>query len=174
MRRLILAVMIVLLPLRGWIGDAMALEAATGTGFKDEIMRLVRQKADAGEVRSVEKADAPSAHADADAEVIDLTELLKRSLQGGGKAPAKARPGRQRACRAGRQRHLGRWSGLHRVPGLPYRGHERGCGAIASVAPAGPRAGNAVSPLHQRPASARPEATHFLTSLPVVRLPSGV
>jgi hypothetical protein len=31
MRRLILAVMIVLLPLRGWIGDAMALEAATGT-----------------------------------------------------------------------------------------------------------------------------------------------
>ena len=30
MRRLILAVMIVLLPLRGWIGDAMALEAATG------------------------------------------------------------------------------------------------------------------------------------------------
>ncbi|MBK6613454.1 Ku protein [Ottowia sp.] len=65
--------------------------------FKDEIMRLVRQKADAGEVRSVEKADAPSAHADADAEVIDLTELLKRSLQGGGKAPAKARPGRQRA-----------------------------------------------------------------------------
>ena len=31
MRRPILAVMIVLLPLRGWIGDAMALEAATGT-----------------------------------------------------------------------------------------------------------------------------------------------
>jgi hypothetical protein len=31
MRRLILAVMIVLLPLRGWIGDAMAVEAATGT-----------------------------------------------------------------------------------------------------------------------------------------------
>jgi hypothetical protein len=31
MRRLILAVMIVLLPLRGWIGDAMALEAAAGT-----------------------------------------------------------------------------------------------------------------------------------------------
>ena len=30
MRRLILAVMIVLLPLRGWIGDAMALEAAPG------------------------------------------------------------------------------------------------------------------------------------------------
>lgn len=30
MHRLILAVMIVLLPLRGWIGDAMAVEAATG------------------------------------------------------------------------------------------------------------------------------------------------
>jgi hypothetical protein len=31
MRRLILAVMIVMLPLRGWIGDAMAMEAAAGT-----------------------------------------------------------------------------------------------------------------------------------------------
>ncbi len=76
--------------------------------FKDEIMRLVRQKADAGEVQSVEKAVALPAKAGA--EVIDLTELLKRSLQGGGKAsrgeagaagggkaPAKARPGRRRA-----------------------------------------------------------------------------
>lgn len=76
--------------------------------FKDEIMRLVRQKADAGEVQSVEKAGALPAKAGA--EVIDLTELLKRSLQGGGKAsrgeagaagggkaPAKARPGRRRA-----------------------------------------------------------------------------
>jgi hypothetical protein len=86
MRRLILAVMIVLLPLRGWIGDAMALEAATGT---------------------------PAA--------IQSIAICQRS------------------------------GPLH-----------------------GPRAGNAVSPLHQRPASARPEATHFLTSLPVVRLPSGV
>ena len=31
MRRLILAVLIVLLPLRGWLGDAMAVEATTGT-----------------------------------------------------------------------------------------------------------------------------------------------
>jgi hypothetical protein len=31
MRRLILAVMIVLLPLRGWMGDVMAVEAVTGT-----------------------------------------------------------------------------------------------------------------------------------------------
>jgi hypothetical protein len=31
MRRLILAVMIILLPLRGWMGDAMAVEAVTGT-----------------------------------------------------------------------------------------------------------------------------------------------
>lgn len=60
--------------------------------FRDEIMRLVRQKAESGEVQSVEKV-APAGEggaAKAGAEIIDLTELLKRSLQGGGtgKAPA--------------------------------------------------------------------------------------
>lgn len=57
--------------------------------FKDEIMRLVRQKAEAGEVKSVEKLDSPVA-AKAGAEIIDLTELLKRSLQGGAKARGAA------------------------------------------------------------------------------------
>ena len=78
--------------------------------FKDEIMRLVRQKAEAGEVQSVEKVDSPGA-AKAGAEIIDLTELLKRSLQGGAKAagpdedsddgerkaPTKSRASRKRA-----------------------------------------------------------------------------
>ncbi|HOB66374.1 Ku protein [Ottowia sp.] len=56
--------------------------------FKDEIMRLVKQKAEAGEVQSVEKVASPGA-AKPGAEIIDLTELLKRSLQGGGKPSAK-------------------------------------------------------------------------------------
>ena len=56
--------------------------------FKDEIMRLVKQKAEAGEVQSVEKIASPGA-AKPGAEIIDLTELLKRSLQGGGKSSAK-------------------------------------------------------------------------------------
>lgn len=56
--------------------------------FKDEIMRLVKQKAEAGEVQSVEKVASPGA-AKPGAEIIDLTELLKRSLQGGGKSSAK-------------------------------------------------------------------------------------
>ena len=78
--------------------------------FKDEIMRLVKQKAEAGEVQSVEKVASPGA-AKPGAEIIDLTELLKRSLQGGGKpsakdeetddadakAPAKAKASRKRA-----------------------------------------------------------------------------
>lgn len=51
--------------------------------FKDEIMRLVHQKATAGEVESVEKLE-PRTKAAAGAEIIDLTELLKRSLQGSG------------------------------------------------------------------------------------------
>ena len=73
--------------------------------FKDEIMRLVREKAEAGEVQSVEKVDTPAEGIRKGAEIIDLTELLKRSLQGGAgkdddgpaaKAPAKSRP-RKRA-----------------------------------------------------------------------------
>lgn len=70
--------------------------------FKDEIMRLVRQKADAGEVQSVEKLDAPAAGASKPgAEIIDLTELLKRSLQGGARkdddGPAAAKAPAKRA-----------------------------------------------------------------------------
>ena len=50
--------------------------------FKEEIMRLVKQKAESGDLKSVEKVAAPGT-AKAGAEIIDLTELLKRSLQGG-------------------------------------------------------------------------------------------
>jgi DNA end-binding protein Ku len=49
--------------------------------FKDEIMKLVESKAKAGETETVSKPDAAPAAPGAD--VIDLTELLKRSLQGG-------------------------------------------------------------------------------------------
>ena len=50
--------------------------------FKEEIMRLVKHKAESGDLKSVEKVEAPGT-AKAGAEIIDLTELLKRSLQGG-------------------------------------------------------------------------------------------
>jgi DNA end-binding protein Ku len=67
--------------------------------FREEIMKLVEAKAEAGEtehVTPVEKAP------EGGAEVIDLTELLKRSLQGGGRkaaqAPAPA-PARKTAAR---------------------------------------------------------------------------
>ena len=69
--------------------------------FRDEIMKLVESKAKAGEteaVTKIEAAPAPSGGAD----VIDLTELLKRSLQGGGKAapPAKKAPAHRAPVRA--------------------------------------------------------------------------
>ena len=38
MRRLLLALMIVLLPLRGWMGDAMAMEALIGPHFDTELV----------------------------------------------------------------------------------------------------------------------------------------
>ena len=56
--------------------------------FRAEIMRLVRQKAESGEVQSVEKV-APESGGKPGAEIIDLTELLKRSLQGAG-SPGRA------------------------------------------------------------------------------------
>jgi len=63
--------------------------------FKDEIMKLVESKAQAGETEEVTKVEkAPSS---GEGNVIDLTELLRRSLRGGGgagdakaAAPAKA------------------------------------------------------------------------------------
>jgi DNA end-binding protein Ku len=61
--------------------------------FKDEIMNLVESKAKAGQTEEVTKVESQPA-ASGGADVIDLTELLKRSLQGGGKstaAPAAAK-----------------------------------------------------------------------------------
>jgi len=59
--------------------------------FHDAIMKLVEAKAKAGETAAVEPLEeAPAAQG---AEVIDLTELLRRSLKGGAKAaPAAAKP----------------------------------------------------------------------------------
>lgn len=54
--------------------------------FRDEIMKLVETKAKAGDTEAVAKLE--EAPRSAGAEVIDLTELLKRSLQGKGSAPA--------------------------------------------------------------------------------------
>jgi len=55
--------------------------------FREEIMKLVEAKAEAGETEHVTPVEkAPEGGAD----VIDLTELLKRSLQGGGRKAAEA------------------------------------------------------------------------------------
>ena len=79
--------------------------------FRDEIMKLVQSKAKAGQTEAVTKVqDAPALQGGAD--VIDLTELLKRSLQGNKatssaskpvaprKVPAEAAPARAAARKA--------------------------------------------------------------------------
>lgn len=71
--------------------------------FHDAIMKLVERKAKAGEGEKVEPLEAAPEGAGAD--VIDLTELLRRSLKGGksvleaGTAAAKKAP-RQRAAKS--------------------------------------------------------------------------
>ena len=51
--------------------------------FEDQIMALVDQKVDAGEIEAVESVEPDEQRQSAD--VVDLTELLKRSLGGKGK-----------------------------------------------------------------------------------------
>jgi DNA end-binding protein Ku len=59
--------------------------------FRDAIMKLVQTKAEAGETQdAVKLEDDPGERSGA--EVIDLTELLKRSLQGGSKRDKPADP----------------------------------------------------------------------------------
>jgi DNA end-binding protein Ku len=57
--------------------------------FSDEIMALVRRKAEAGDTAEVVQPE-PAEAAPKTADVIDLTELLKRSLRGHAAAPAAA------------------------------------------------------------------------------------
>ncbi len=86
------------------IGD-MAAKWSAGQfrdSFRDEIMKLVESKAKAGQTEAVTKVEnAPTPQGGAD--VIDLTELLKRSLQGGKLASAAKKPaasGKARATQA--------------------------------------------------------------------------
>ncbi|NML43916.1 Ku protein [Ramlibacter sp. G-1-2-2] len=65
--------------------------------FHDAIMKLVAAKAKAGKAAAVEPLEEAPAAAGAD--VIDLTELLRRSLRGGGAEPAKQPAARKTAAR---------------------------------------------------------------------------
>lgn len=56
--------------------------------FEEQIMALVERKATEGKIESVRAAEEPDERRSAD--VIDLTELLKRSLGGSGKGAGKA------------------------------------------------------------------------------------
>ena len=67
--------------------------------FKDEVMALVHRKVESGQTKAVvqpEPGEAPARSAD----IIDLTELLKRSLKGGAatdkKAAHKAAPAKKK------------------------------------------------------------------------------
>ncbi|MBK5356726.1 Ku protein [Pseudomonas sp. TH41] len=63
--------------------------------FEDKIMALVEKKANEGKIEDVESATGEEERKTAD--VIDLTELLKRSL--GGKSPGKTKPAAHKTSR---------------------------------------------------------------------------
>ena len=60
--------------------------------FTEKIMQLVEQKARAGKIESVERADDQEERRSAD--IVDLTELLKRSL--GDKPRARSETGKKK------------------------------------------------------------------------------
>ena len=68
-------------------------------GFEEKIMALVDKKAREGKIEDVETASGEEERKTAD--VIDLTELLKRSLgsKGAGKAAARPKPGSKPVAR---------------------------------------------------------------------------
>ena len=65
--------------------------------FREKLMALVEQKAREGGLKAV--APLPGEEVAASAEVIDLTELLRRSLQGNKPAAPAAAPARKSAAR---------------------------------------------------------------------------
>ena len=61
--------------------------------FKDEIMKLVDRKIEAGQTEAVEKQEPmEAADAGSSAKILDLTELLQRSLRKGGAKSAPEAP----------------------------------------------------------------------------------
>ncbi|CAN5714297.1 Ku protein [soil metagenome] len=61
--------------------------------FKDEIMKLVDRKVEAGQTEAVEKQEPmETADSGSSAKIIDLTELLQRSLRKGGSKTAPDAP----------------------------------------------------------------------------------
>lgn len=56
--------------------------------FKEQIMALVREKAEAGDISAVQETDAEE-ETPAGATIHDLTEILQRSLKTGTRTPAK-------------------------------------------------------------------------------------
>jgi DNA end-binding protein Ku len=69
--------------------------------FKEKLQQLVQAKAQAGDVATLQPLPGEEAPAETSAEVIDLTDLLRRSLQsktGAAPAPAPSRRGASSAA----------------------------------------------------------------------------
>ena len=72
--------------------------------FKDEIMKLVEQKAEKGEIQTVAQPEEAEA-VRTGAQILDLTELLQRSLKSGNKEDREKTAGRSTAKQTARGAH---------------------------------------------------------------------
>jgi DNA end-binding protein Ku len=92
--------------------------------FRDAVMKLVEHKAQAGQTQDAVKLEEDPDQPRGD--VIDLTELLKRSLQGGAKKAAPPAPAPARAAR----------SSAHREKAVASAGAKRAARKSATKKPA--------------------------------------
>lgn len=65
--------------------------------FREEVMALVERKAKAGETETVTPVEKPEGGGSSGAQIIDLGELLRRSLRGGGKGGKPDKGGTKRS-----------------------------------------------------------------------------
>jgi DNA end-binding protein Ku len=81
--------------------------------FKDEVMKLVHEKVETGDIETVTQPEE-SDGLQGGAQILDLTELLQRSLKkGGGKEEGEKIPGRKSA-KAGPDRAEAPGKGTHK------------------------------------------------------------
>ncbi len=110
---------------------------------REDIMALVQEKMDKGEIKRVEPVNTEGGEAAASAEIIDLTELLKRSLKGGttkGKEERGSKAANDEEAAAPRRAAAAKRSASSRTSAPAKRGTQRAAASSAEKRSAKPAA----------------------------------
>jgi len=81
--------------------------------FKDEVMKLVSEKVETGDIETVTQPEEAEGLGGG-AQILDLTELLQRSLKKGGGKEERERPSSRKSAKAGADRAEAPTKGAHK------------------------------------------------------------